>query len=132
MSGVVEVHNETEVRIAVDGGARIIGIDNRISDSIETCLDVTKRLVSRVPDGVKIVSGNGTYNRTVIEELSALGVHAFTLGSALLGSAHPDGTLRRLLGRPRTTTDSQTIYPDPGLQETRWVRWRRPPDTESS
>ncbi|UCG51742.1 MAG: indole-3-glycerol-phosphate synthase [Candidatus Latescibacterota bacterium] len=131
MTAVVGVHDEMEIRIALDGGARVIGIDNRDVDSIETYLNVTRKLVIHVPDCVTIVSDNRDCSRAVIEELSALGVDAFTVGSALLGSAHPDETLRRLLGHPPTTTDLHRMYPDPGLQKTRWVRWKRPPDSGS-
>ncbi len=98
MEALVETHTEQDLRKACEAGARVIGVNNRDLDSLEVSLDVTRALVDEAPSGVLLVSESGISSRAEIDELSARGVGAFLIGSALLRSADPGRLLRELAG----------------------------------
>jgi len=56
MSCLVEVHNETELEIALGSGAKIIGINNRDLKTFTVDLTVTKRLRTLIPRDKIVVS----------------------------------------------------------------------------
>ncbi|MCK4546832.1 MAG: indole-3-glycerol-phosphate synthase [Candidatus Eisenbacteria sp.] len=98
MSVLVECHHEEDVAKAAAVGALIVGINNRDLRTLNVSLETTRNLVSRVPEEALCVSESGIVAREEIELLASLGVDAFLIGSALLNSAEPDRTLRRLTG----------------------------------
>jgi indole-3-glycerol phosphate synthase len=102
MQALVEVHDEIDLKKAIDAGARIIGINNRDLDSLEVRLDTTRRLVGHIPAGTTIVSESGIEGPAEILELSRLGVNAFLVGGALLEAEDPGLLLRELLGKGET------------------------------
>ncbi len=98
MSALVECHDEEEIEKASAAGAKIIGINNRDLGTLEVSLETTRRLVSRIPDGVLSVCESGIKSREAIETLLPLGVDAFLVGGALLDSDDPGAKLQELLG----------------------------------
>ena len=56
MQCLVEIHDRTELQIAVDAGAEIIGINNRGLSTFTTDLAVTDRLAPSIPRGKVMVS----------------------------------------------------------------------------
>jgi indole-3-glycerol phosphate synthase len=104
MAALAEVHTEAEVATALGAGARLIGINNRDLDTLETSLDVTRRLRPLLPHAVTVVAESGIEARRDVEEMARLGVHAVLVGTALMRSADPGARARELLGiaAPRT------------------------------
>jgi indole-3-glycerol phosphate synthase len=84
MAALVEVHTEEELGIAVDTGARIIGINNRELKSYTTDINTTMRLAGMVPGDMLIVSESGINTVDDIRSLKAFGVDAFLIGEALV------------------------------------------------
>ncbi len=84
MQCLVEVHDEEELRIALDAGAEIIGINNRDLRTFNTDLEVTERLASRIPFGNVVVSESGINNREHLKRIKAAGAHAALIGEALV------------------------------------------------
>ena len=84
MQCLVEVHDEEELKIALDAGAEIIGINNRNLRTFVTDLEVTERLASRIPFGNVIVSESGISNRDHIRRIKSAGAHAALIGEALV------------------------------------------------
>lgn len=85
MDVIVEVHDEAELARALDLGARIIGINNRDLDSLETDLAVTERLAPRVPGDRLLVSESGIRSRADVERLEGM-ADAFLVGSSLMAA----------------------------------------------
>ncbi len=100
MAALVEAHTEPEVQAALAVRAALVGINNRNLDTLETSLDVTRRLRPLVPPGVTVVAESGIEERRDVEEMERLGVHAVLVGTALMRSADPGGRIRDLLGIP--------------------------------
>lgn len=98
MAALVEAHTEAEVRTALAVRAALVGINNRNLDTLETSLEVTRRLRPLVPPDVTVVAESGIEERRDVEEMERLGVHAVLVGTALMRSADPGARVRDLLG----------------------------------
>ncbi|MBI5641992.1 MAG: indole-3-glycerol phosphate synthase TrpC [Deltaproteobacteria bacterium] len=98
MDSLVEVHNEAEIKKAVDAGARIIGINNRNLQTFETDIETTFKLAPLVPEGCLIVSESGINSYEDILNLKDAGVSAFLIGEALVKEHEIARKLRALRG----------------------------------
>jgi len=87
MQALVEVHNETELEIALEAGAEIIGINNRNLRTFDVDIAVSQRLVPHVPPGKIIVSESGISSREDVILMKEMGVNAILVGEALM-TAH--------------------------------------------
>ena len=92
MSCLVEVHNETELEIALRSKVKIIGINNRDLKTFTVDITITERLRPLIPKDKIVVSESGIKNRRDIEKLRQWGVDAVLIGEALMSA--PDITAR--------------------------------------
>ena len=97
MSCVVEVHNETEVEIALKSGARIIGINNRDLTTFTVDLSTTERLKPLIPSDRTVISESGINNRSDIERLKRAGIDAVLVGESLMSAPDIAAKIRELL-----------------------------------
>lgn len=95
---LVEVHDEAELDRAIDGGAEIIGVNNRDLRSFEVSLETAERLGPIIPEGVIKVSESGIRTRDEIERLQSAGFSAFLIGESLMRSSERAGTILKLRG----------------------------------
>ena len=84
MQCLVEVHDEEELKVALDAGAEIVGINNRDLRTFITDLEVTERLASKIPFGKVVVSESGINNREHLKRIKSAGAHAALIGEALV------------------------------------------------
>ena len=94
---LVEVHDEAELRTAIDAGAELLGINNRDLRTFDTDLATTERLAPLVPDGKIIVSESGIATRNDVLRVQRAGAHAILVGEALVTSDDPGARLGELL-----------------------------------
>jgi len=94
---LTEVHDEGELDVACTSGADLIGINNRNLKTFETSLDVTRRLLPRVPDGVTVISESGLVDPEDLADLERLGVGGFLIGEAFMAAPHPGEKLASFL-----------------------------------
>ena len=97
MSCLVEVHNEVELKIALDSQARIIGINNRDLNTFETDVTTTKRLRPLIPKDRIVVSESGIKDRSDMGKLGRWGVDAALIGESLMASADIAAKMKELL-----------------------------------
>ena len=89
MSVLVETHDLSELRRAVELGAKIIGINNRDLSTFRSDLRTTLELLDEVPDEVVVVSESGIRSAEDVRLLGDEGVDAILVGEALLRSPDP-------------------------------------------
>lgn len=98
MSALCEAHDEEEMRMALDAGARIIGVNNRnlrdFTVDINTCI----RLRHLAPSSVLFVAESGISTRADVDKLEKEGVDAVLIGETLMRSEDKKAKLAELRG----------------------------------
>ena len=97
MSCLVEVHNQAELEIALNSGARVIGINNRDLSTFTVDLTTTKRLRPLIPQDRIVVSESGINNRADVEKLKKWGVDAVLVGESLMSATSIVTKMKELL-----------------------------------
>ena len=95
---LVEVHDRTEVEIALESGARVVGINNRDLRTFTTDLAVTEGLAPSIPTDRVIVSESGINSPEQLSWLEGLGVAAVLVGEALVTAPDIGRKVRELTG----------------------------------
>jgi indole-3-glycerol phosphate synthase len=98
LAALVEVHNRPELELALEIGAKVIGINNRDLKTFDVNLETTYRLLEFIPKEITVVSESGIKNRSDIESLAAAGVNAVLVGESIVTAADPEQHIRELLG----------------------------------
>jgi len=73
LDALVEVHDARELAIAIDVGARIIGVNNRNLRSLQVDVHASEALIAQVPGGIVAVSESGLKSADDVVRLGALG-----------------------------------------------------------
>ncbi|MBI4964622.1 MAG: indole-3-glycerol phosphate synthase TrpC [Desulfomonile tiedjei] len=97
MEPLVEVHNLSELSIALESGARIIGINNRDLATFNVDIDVTLQLMKHIPSNRIVVSESGIRTREEILSLKEAGVAGFLIGESIVTSSDPAAKIRELV-----------------------------------
>ncbi len=98
LSALVEAHDEKEIEMALDAGARIIGVNNRNLKDFTVDPDNSRRLREKIPAHVLFVSESGVSSRTDVENLRRIGADAVLIGEALMRADNKKEQLSRLRG----------------------------------
>lgn len=98
ISALTEAHNDEEIRIAVDCGARIIGVNNRNLKDFSVDTNNSRRLRELVPENVIFVSESGIRSAEDIAKLRECGVNAVLIGETLMRAADKSAKLAELRG----------------------------------
>jgi indole-3-glycerol phosphate synthase len=97
---LVEVHDRDELRIALEVGAEIVGVNNRDLRDFSVDLARTEALLDDVPRSVAVVSESGIARAEQVRRLRQCGVHAVLVGESLMRSVDPAAALRALTEQP--------------------------------
>ena len=98
LSALVEVHDEKEVQVAVNAGARVIGVNNRNLKDFTVDAENSRRLRSLVPEDILFVAESGVKTRADIEALQEIGVDAVLIGEAMMRAEDKKEKLKELRG----------------------------------
>ena len=98
MSALVEAHDELEIKMALNSGARIVGVNNRNLKDFTVDPDVSSRLRSMVPADVLFVSESGVKTAADVARLRAIGADAALIGETLMRAADKKAKLAELRG----------------------------------
>jgi len=82
---LVEVHNEDEVEIALDAGAKIVGINNRDLKTLKIDLSTTERLAPLIPKSKLKVGESGIYTKEQLNYILKF-TDAALIGSSIMES----------------------------------------------
>ena len=98
LSALVEAHDETEVRVAVKAGARIIGVNNRNLNDFSVDTDNSIRLRRLLPKNVLFVSESGVSSSEDVAKLREIGADAVLIGETLMRAPDKKAKLNELRG----------------------------------
>ncbi|WP_034784892.1 indole-3-glycerol phosphate synthase TrpC [Eubacterium xylanophilum] len=98
LSTLVEAHDSEEIGMALEIGAKIIGVNNRNLKNFEVDVNNSGNLRKLVPEDVVFVSESGIKNRSDIEKLEANGTNAVLIGETLMRSSDKKAALDELKG----------------------------------
>lgn len=98
LDGLVEVHDEEEMKRAGAAGARLIGINNRDLRTFAVDLAVTERLAPLAPAGSRLVGESGILSAADVERLGRSGVAAVLVGEGLILAEDRAAAVRALRG----------------------------------
>lgn len=84
MTALVEVHTPDEARIALDAGARVIGVNNRDLRTFQEDLTTTERIATVLPSGVTLIAESAIRTADDVRRMGTLGAHAVLVGEGLL------------------------------------------------
>lgn len=98
LSALVEAHDENEVQMALDCGARIIGVNNRNLKDFSVDTDNSKKLRSLIPEDVIYVSESGIKDHKDVKKLRDIGVNAVLVGETLMRAQNKKEKLDELKG----------------------------------
>lgn len=100
MDVLVEVHNETEVDIALDSGNELIGVNNRDLSSFETDLAVSERLLPLL-SGRLAVSESALGSFDDVERVRIAGARSVLIGTTFCASPDIANSVAEVMGWPR-------------------------------
>lgn len=102
MAALVETHTEEELRIALEMGAPLIGVNNRNLHNFETTLETTERLAALAAGSGDrlLVSESGIYTAADVERVARCGARAILVGEALVREGNVAAKVRELSSVP--------------------------------
>lgn len=98
LSALVEAHDEAEVNVAIDAGARIIGVNNRNLKDFSVDTDNSRRLRELIPQNILFVSESGVSSAEDVEKLRKIGADAVLIGETLMRADDKKAKLAELRG----------------------------------
>ncbi len=98
ISALVEAHDESEVKLAVNSGARIIGVNNRNLKEFSVDTDNSRRMRALVPKDIIFVSESGVQTAEDVQKLREIGVDAVLIGETLMRAENKKVKLSELRG----------------------------------
>ena len=98
ISALVEAHDEKEIQMALDAGARIIGVNNRNLKDFSVDTGNSKRLRQLIPEDVIFVSESGIKDGQDIKALTEAKVDAVLIGETLMKAENKLEKLKELRG----------------------------------
>lgn len=98
LSALVEVHDENEVNMAIESGARIIGVNNRNLKDFTVDIENSIRLRKMVSKDIIFISESGIKTSEDIETLRKFNINAVLIGETLMRSKNKKQALDELGG----------------------------------
>ncbi len=97
MEPLVEVHDASELKIALKAGARMIGVNNRDLNTFKVDVNTSIKLIAQIPEECVAISESGIKTRDEVVRLAEAGFRGFLIGESLVTSADPVAKLREFL-----------------------------------
>lgn len=96
LSVIVEAHDASEVQMALDAGAGIIGVNNRDLKTFTVDINNSARYRSMVPEHIVFISESGIKTPEDIQKLRENGTNAVLIGETFMRSQNKKAELAKL------------------------------------
>jgi indole-3-glycerol phosphate synthase len=103
LDALCEVHDEEELRRALDAGCELVGVNSRDLRTFQVDLHTAVRLAEKFPSNVVRVAESGIRSGADIARLREVGYDAFLVGESLMRAERPRDALRALIGQVSST-----------------------------
>jgi indole-3-glycerol phosphate synthase len=99
MEPIIEVHDEAELRTALDAGARVLGVNNRDLRTFDEDLGTTERIATLLSaeDGVTLVAESAIRTPADAARMADAGAHAVLIGEALVTGSDVESRARAFM-----------------------------------
>ncbi|MCE3254989.1 MAG: trpC [Rickettsiaceae bacterium] len=97
LSVLIEIHDEEELKKALNLKSKLIGINNRNLKTFEISLDTTKNLAPQIPADRIIICESGIHTKADISEMQKIGVNSFLVGESLMRQDDVGKALKNLI-----------------------------------
>ena len=98
LSALVETHDECEVRMALNAGARMIGVNNRNLKDFSVDTGNSGRFRRLIPRDVLFISESGVSSAEDVRKLCEIGADAVLIGETLMRAENKAARLAELRG----------------------------------
>jgi indole-3-glycerol phosphate synthase len=98
ISALVEVHDEEEIAMALQAGARVIGVNNRNLRTFEVDMTLSEKLKKLVPPHVLFISESGISTSEDVKRMREIGVHGVLIGESIMKAKDKAGKIYSLRG----------------------------------
>jgi antitoxin component of RelBE/YafQ-DinJ toxin-antitoxin module len=98
LSAIVETHNEDEITMALDAGARIVGVNNRNLKDFTVDTGNSANLRKMVPSDILFVAESGIKTHEEVAALKSIGADAVLVGETLMRAPDKKAMLELLKG----------------------------------
>lgn len=98
LSAIVETHDETEMEMAIEAGAKIVGVNNRNLKDFTVDVGNSARLRDMAPKDMVFVAESGIKTREDVAALEQSGVDAVLVGETLMRADDKKAMLDYLRG----------------------------------
>lgn len=93
---LVEVHDEEELKRALQLPNKLVGINNRNLHTFETSLDTTLSMLDKIPADRLVVTESGIHTAEHVKLMRDNNVHTFLVGEAFMVADDPGEKLKEL------------------------------------
>lgn len=97
MDVLVEVHDEQELKVALELKSKLVGVNNRNLKTMEVSLENGKALSKLIPNDYIKVCESGISSNAQVREMMAAGFHAFLVGESLMRQENIEKALKELI-----------------------------------
>ncbi|HEX6433670.1 MAG TPA: indole-3-glycerol phosphate synthase TrpC [Gemmatimonadales bacterium] len=94
LDALVEVHTESELRVALEADAGIVGINSRDLDTFTIDVERAWTLLGRIPSNRVAVAESGIFGQSDVVHAAQAGADAVLVGTALSAAESPETLLR--------------------------------------
>jgi indole-3-glycerol phosphate synthase len=115
---LVEVHDRQELAIAIDVGARLVGVNNRNLRTLEVDVHASEELIALLPAEIIAISESGLRTAEDLVRLRRLGYRGFLIGESLMTASDPGKVLKGLIDGCITTDDTKDTEVTKDTKET--------------
>jgi len=97
---LVEIHDETELEVALAAGATLVGVNQRDLVTFQVDHERALRMAGVIPDGIVRVAESGVRGPDDAKALHDAGYHAVLVGETLVTATDPTAAIRGLRHAP--------------------------------